>query len=283
MNLRTLMMIGTALVAAVMTALFARGWLNSERAAMASNGKPAHYILVAKKNIPAGKFIKRENMRWQGWPKGSLSPAYVVKGKGKMSDFDGAVVRRGLAGGQPLSKAVVVRPGEQGFLSAVLTPGKRAVSIRVNAITGISGFVFPGDRVDLILTHVVRGGTKGASRLVSETALQDIRVIAVDQNTNDQKSKTKATIAKTVTFEVTPKQVEKVSIVTRLGQISLSLRSLASESKESDSTEQQIVMHKKNRAGLTLDTEVSRVLGRSNSRGGGMQVVRGSKVQEQRY
>ncbi len=228
LNMRTLMMIAIALVAAAITALMARGWINAERAAIGSGG-PVLQVLVAKMDVSAGHFVKVQDLRWQAWPKGTLAPVYAVQGKRKPEDFTGAVVRKGLVAGQPITDAQVVRPGEQGFLAAVLQPGMRAVSIQVNAITGISGFVFPGDSVDMVVTHTVRGRNGRDSRHVSETVLQDIRVLAVDQKTDDKN--TKATIAKTVTFEVTPKQVEKIGIINKIGKISLSLRPIAREAK----------------------------------------------------
>lgn len=229
MNKRTVIMIAVALVAAAGTALFIRGWLNAQRVSLGDRtpAPPSLEVLVTKNDVPAGHFIKAQSLRWQAWPEGTLTPTYVVKGKGRPQDFDGAVVRSGIAAGQPVTETMVVRPGEQGFLAAVLNPGKRAVSIQVNAISGISGFVFPGDRVDMVLTHTIKGESKNSARHVAETVLQDIRVLAVDQKTDDQNGK--ASIAKTVTFEVTPKQVEKIGIISRLGKISLSLRPVARE------------------------------------------------------
>jgi pilus assembly protein CpaB len=226
-NMRTVLMISVALIAAALTALFARGWLNAQRVS-AGPAQYAYQILVAKADLPAGSFVKAQDLRWQGWPKGDLAPTYILQGKGrKPENFDGAVVRRGLVTGQPITDAQVVRPGEQGFLAAVLEPGTRAASIQVNAITGISGFVIPGDRVDMVLTHTVRSEEGKRSRHISETVMQDIRVIAVDQKTDDQKGK--AAVAKTVTLQVTPKEVEKLGIINKLGVISLSLRPIARE------------------------------------------------------
>lgn len=226
LNMRTIMMIGIALIAAAFTALLARGWINSQRAAF-TPAEHAQEVLVAKTDLGPGRFVKPQDLRWQGWPQGTLAPVYVVKGKRPPEDFDGAVVRKGLVAGQPITDAQVVRPGEQGFLAAVLSPGMRAVSIQVNAITGISGFVLPGDRVDMVLTHTVPTPDRRQARHVSETVLQDIRVIAVDQKIDDTSNK--ASVAKTVTFEVTPKQVEKIGIISKIGKISLSLRPIVQE------------------------------------------------------
>lgn len=237
LNMRTVLMIGVALLAAAATALFARGWLNAQKAALGSANRPdpAYQVLVARDDVQAGHFVRARDLRWQVWPKGTLAPTYVLKGREKLQKFEGAVVRTGLVAGQPITQNLVVRPGEQGFLAAVLRPGMRAVSIRVNAITGISGFVFPGDHVDMVLTHTVRSLDGHTTHQVSETVLQDIRVLAVDQRIGDPmpNQRPKAEVAKTVTFEVTPKQVEKIGIIVKLGQISLSLRPVAREPKPS--------------------------------------------------
>ena len=132
-----------------------------------------------------------------------------------------------------ITDAQVVKPGERGFLAAVLKPGERAVSVSVNATTGISGFVFPGDRVDVILTHAIQESDKGGNendrvmRHAAETILTNIRVIAVDQTINDQTSE--PAVAKNVTLEVTPKQAEMMAVAVELGRIQLSRRSLAKE------------------------------------------------------
>lgn len=237
LNLRVIVLALFALGAATTTVLFARNWINAQRAAYNTEAPaPAPEttgveVLVAKESLPAGTFVKPGHLRWQVWPDDNLAPSYVVKDEDERGtdDFIGAVVRKGVPLGQPLTDAMVVKPGERGFLAAVLDPGKRAVSIATNATTGISGFVFPGDRVDLILTHAIREESDDQSntttRRASETVLSNLRVLAVDQSTNDQEGEPQ--LAKTVTLEVTPKQVEIISVAGELGKLSLSLRALA--------------------------------------------------------
>ncbi len=174
-----------------------------------------------------------------------------------MTDFEGTVVRTGVASGEPVTNERVVKSGERGFLAAVLSPGKRAVSVPVTATTGIAGFIFPGDRVDLILTHAIdKKGEDDRTRRASETVLTDVRVLAVDQQTDDQNGK--ASIAKTVTIELTPRQAELVSLVMELGRLSLSLRSLAKVDDPSF-VETTARTH-------TWDSEASRLLDQRNRR-----------------
>ena len=171
MNLRGVLFLILAFALAGFTAYFARSWITAERAAMlssvpAESAPPqATEILVAKNALAAGTFVQDGDLAWRPWPAEGLSEAYVIRGRRAAEDFVGSVVRNTLTPGEPVTAARVIFPGERGFLAAVLTPGMRAVSVPVNATTGISGFVFPGDRVDLILTVRVRAtGEEGAAR-----------------------------------------------------------------------------------------------------------------------
>jgi pilus assembly protein CpaB len=185
-----------------------------------------------------------------------------------------------------------VRPGERGFLAAVLRPGFRAITVGVNTTSGIAGFIFPGDSIDLILSHSVgRQGENGRVRRASETVLADVRVLAIDQSTNDQVEK--ANPAKNVTLEVTPKQAEIVSLISDIGRLSLSLRSLQQnegaivEAKPGDSPELNPILARlikgdepERGKGHTWDSEVSRLLNVPKSKANQHQVkvVRGAEA-----
>jgi len=232
-NPRTIGLVFAALVCAGGTVYVANDWLDSQRRSVepapAPRVDPPGRILVAKADLPAGTFLRPEHLRWQAWPDAALAKSYIVKPESagaaerQIQAYAGAVVRKGIALGEPVTTGRVVKPGERGFLAAVLHPHMRAISLQVSATTGAAGFIFPGDRVDLLLTHTVRQGESG--RRASETLLTNIRVLAVDQRTDDQNNK--AAVAKTVTLEVTPKQVEMVNVARTLGNLSLSLRALA--------------------------------------------------------
>ncbi|MBT3360476.1 MAG: Flp pilus assembly protein CpaB [Rhodospirillales bacterium] len=237
MTLRTVLLLVLALVSAASTAFYARNWLNSERAAMmalvpaeSAPVAPANLVLVAAQDLSAGNFVKEDDLKWQAWPEEGVIDSYSVKGEREITDFVGAVVRTGVSGGEPLTDARVVHPGDRGFLAAVLEPGKRAVSVPVNATSGIAGFVFPGDWVDVILTVRFRTETdegKSQERYFSETLLNDIRVLAIDQAVENADGE--VSVAKTATLEVDPKQAEKIAIALEMGALSLSLHSIARE------------------------------------------------------
>lgn len=232
MNLRLIALMLVAVIAAGGAIFGANSWLANQRAELEAakrnqvQVKKDHTrILVAKRALPAGTLIKKNLLHWQAWPDSGLSDAYLVDGKIKPEELEGTVVRVGISEGEPITDARVVRPGERGFLAAVLRPGFRAITVGVNTTSGIAGFIFPGDSIDLILSHSVgREGDNGRVRRASETVLADVRVLAIDQSTNDQVEQ--ANPAKNVTLEVTPKQAEIVSLISDIGRLSLSLRSL---------------------------------------------------------
>lgn len=178
-------------------------------------------VLVANSTIAVGDFMRADgNMKWQEWPQSNISPTYITSDKQKIEDFNGAVARRDMVAGEPINTTSIVKASEGGFMPAVLTPGKRAVSIAVSATSGNAGFIFPGDHVDLILTHRLPGDV-----LASETFSEDLRVLAIDQMLTNPDNK--AVVAKTITLEVTPKQAEKINVAISIGSISVSLRSLS--------------------------------------------------------
>jgi pilus assembly protein CpaB len=178
-------------------------------------------VLVATADIPAGSFVRVDkNIGWAEWPKANISPSFIMQEAHKIDEYNGGVARRDIIAGEPLSGASVVKSNEGGFMSAVLASGKRAVSIAVNSTSGNAGFIFPGDRVDLIMTHKLPDNT-----LASETFIEDLRVLAIDQMLNNPDNR--AVIAKTITLEVSPKQAEMINVAISIGTISVSLRSLA--------------------------------------------------------
>lgn len=160
MTIKTVLLLLAAVGAAGSTGLYAKNYLDQERAEiMAQAPRPSAtkkaaetQILVIAENLPIGTFIKASHLRWQPWPEDGAVDGYIKKGSRKIEDFVGGVVRLTVAPGQPFSANLIVKPGERGFLAAVLKPGMRATSVPINATSGIAGFVFPGDHVDLILT-----------------------------------------------------------------------------------------------------------------------------------
>lgn len=280
MNPRSLILVVVALVLAGSTAMMARNWLQAERGQAAVGEAPresATQILVAATNLPTGRILKQGDLRWQSWPDDAVAPTYVVKSHGGRADFSGFVLRQGLVAGSPVTKRQVVEPGARGFMAAVLTPGMRAVSVPTSATSGIAGFVFPGDRVDIILSHELKAGDMGG-RHAGETVLTNIRVLAIDQRMNDQENA--PAVGKTATLEVTPKQAEKIAVARQLGSLSLSLRSLTPDDREGKNGDRLADARPKAGKTFTLDSEVSQFLSPAAARGRftHVQVTRGDQV-----
>ena len=123
-----------------------------------------------------------------------------------------------------MTQAKLVKPGEGGFLAGVLAPGMRALSIPISPLTAASGFVLPGGIVDLVLTRehsVKRPDGTTTKKLVSETMMEKLLILAIDQNVND--AGTQPRLGKTATVEVSPKDAERITLAGRMGRISLVL------------------------------------------------------------
>lgn len=257
MDRKKVILLVAALVIAAITAFMARSMFAGASAPKAVAAKPVETgpkVLVATRALPVGTIITADSFRYQPWPKELVEDAYFMEGGPGAGQPEGAppaaptgpdgavgqeeligtVVRNAITAGQPITKGSLVKPGDRGFLAAALGPGMRAVTIPVSALTGVAGFVFPGDRVDLVLTQNV-AGPGGPPLKVSETIIRNLRVLATDQrstNVADQNGKTVVRKYKLVTMEATPRIAEKITVAQSIGTISLSLRSLADNAAE---------------------------------------------------
>ena len=236
---KIVLLVGALLIAAV-TAIMAKNMFSGASAPPAQAGPVVPVgpeVLVASRTLPVGTIVDAEAFHYQPWPQGLVQPAYFTRGApgADPQTLIGTVVRNEITAGQPLTQGALVRPGQRGFLAAALGPGMRAVTVGVSATSGVAGFVFPGDRVDLVLTQEVAGsGDDGPPLRASETIVRNIRVLAVDQrlNARDEAGNQVAQTVATVTFEATPKIAEKIAVAQTIGQLSLSLRSIADNNAE---------------------------------------------------
>ena len=240
MDVKKIVLLVGALLIAGVTAIMAKNMFSGAGAPSAEappqQAPQGPEVLVATRTLPVGTIIDAEAFRYQPWPQGLVQEAYFTRGEGGTDpqSLIGTVVRTEITAGQPLTQGAIVRPGERGFLAAALGPGMRAVTVGVSATSGVAGFVFPGDRVDLVLTQEVEGGGDGPPLRASETIVRNIRVLAVDQrlNARDENGNQVAQTVSTITFEATPKIAEKIAVAQTIGQLSLSLRSLADNNAE---------------------------------------------------
>jgi pilus assembly protein CpaB len=240
MDVKKLALLIGALVIAVVTAIMAKNMFvgaGAQQAAAAPVAVPVGpKVLVAKKALPVGTIIDADSFAYQPWPKELMQSAYYVDGQaeGNQQTLLGTVVRYPITAGQPVTRGSLVGPQDRGFLAAALGPGMRAITVPVNASTGVAGFVFPGDHVDLVLTQQVEGGGDGPALKVSETIVRNIRVLATDQRVTDKDKDGKIEVKTfaNVTLEVTPRIAEKIAVSQSMGTLSLSLRSIADNSAE---------------------------------------------------
>ncbi|MCY1672384.1 Flp pilus assembly protein CpaB [Novosphingobium sp. SL115] len=237
MDKRKLMLLVGALIVAIGTAFAARSLFagaSTPQAEAASKLAMGPKVLVAQRALPIGTIITADSLNFQAWPKDMVQDAYFIEGETDMQKMLGTVVRNPITAGEPVTKGNLVAPGDRGFLAAALAPGMRAVTIPVSARTGVAGFVFPGDRIDLVLTQTVKASGQAAALRASETFLKNLRVLATDQSTEQTMvdGKTQVRTFSTVTLEATPKMAEKIAVSQTIGTISLSLRSLADNSAE---------------------------------------------------
>jgi len=240
MDVKKLALLVGALVIAVVTAIMAKNMFAGAGAQQAAAAAPTvavgPKVLVAKKALPVGTIINADSFTYQPWPKELMQSAYYVENSPEANPQSllGTVVRYPITAGQPVTRGTLVGPQDRGFLAAALGEGMRAITVPVNASTGVAGFVFPGDHVDLVLTQQVEGGGDGPTLKVSETIVRNIRVLATDQRISekDKDGKPEVKTFANVTIEVTPKIAEKVAVAQSLGTLSLSLRSLADNSAE---------------------------------------------------
>ncbi len=237
MDRKKLVLLLGALIIAFGTAFAARSLFSGDAAPGAVAAAPEQNgprVLVAKRALTAGTIITADALGFQPWPKELVQDAYFIEGEADMEKLLGTVVRYPITAGEPVTQGTLVSPGDRGFLAAALGPGMRAVTVPVSATTGVAGFIFAGDRVDLVLTQEIEGDNS-ASLKTAETVLRNLRVLATDQTvekTTDENGKTVVTEFRTVTLEVTPKIAEKVAVAQTIGTISLALRSLADSPAE---------------------------------------------------
>ena len=204
----------------------------------ANANAPKQEILVATVPLAAGTLLRAQDVRWQPVARPVESGEIVRPSDAARqirpgldeetrAEVYGAAVRpaRDTAAGEPIRRGSIVKPGDRDFLQVVLTPGARAIAIPVATSGASTGLLFPGDRVDVILTQNFKGeGAAITRRSVSETVVENLRVLAIDML--DAKAPS-GSFGRTVTLEVTPQQAEKINVATELGKLSLTLRSVS--------------------------------------------------------
>ncbi len=159
-------------------------------------------MLVAKTDLSRGEVIEPHDIGWQTWPTASANGNFIRKPArpDAINQFSGAIVRVPVAAGQPIFDPMVVIAKGSGFLAAVLPKGMRAVAMDIAADSGAGGFILPEDHVDVLLTHHDKAAEKasGTEKIVTDTILRNVRVLAVDQAVQEKNGQ-KVVVGKTAT------------------------------------------------------------------------------------
>jgi pilus assembly protein CpaB len=205
-----------AIVIGGVAALLTRQWLQSH--ASAAIDVPKGTIVVAKAPLGFGSELTADNVVEVNWaaaslPEGAFATKQELLGDGRR------IVLSGLDRNEPVLRSKITAPGQRGSLSTLLQDGKRAVTVRVDDVRGVAGFILPGDSVDIVLIRADEGSRR---ENYSEILLQQVRVLAIDQLASERQEQ--PTVAKAVTLEVTPEQAQKVLLASNVGKLSLILR-----------------------------------------------------------
>jgi pilus assembly protein CpaB len=221
----TIVMIGFAVLFGLLAVFIAQSWLTNQaemrmRSLEAQNQRTpmaTQTIVVASKALRFGAELGSMSLREMQWPEDSVPTGAFSKINDIMSGNGRRVVLTAIEANEPILASKITGPGQRATLSATLQDGMRAVTIRVNDVEGVAGFVLPGDRVDVALT---RQGDKGTA--TTDVVLQNTRVLAVDQTADERNDK--PSVAKAVTLEVETAAAQKLALAASIGTLSLMLR-----------------------------------------------------------
>jgi pilus assembly protein CpaB len=222
-NRRAFFVLILAIVLGAGAALTAKRWLEEQLVLRPGpEAEKARPITVVRSDVAVGSALSEGDLITVDWPvefapEGAFSSPEEVAGR---------VLRRPLAGGEPVLESALLPEGARGGLVSVIDPSRRAVSVKVDPVVGVAGFVVPGSHVDVLATLRRQGGgaSGSSSQAVSKVVLQDVQVLAIDQRLEEAKGSSRPELVQVVTLEVSPEQAEKLTFVAHEGKLQLALR-----------------------------------------------------------
>jgi pilus assembly protein CpaB len=226
----TIVMIAFAVVFGVLAVFVAQSWLHRQAELrlknMEATQKPVvgRTVVVAGAPLRFGMQLSPQALREVAWPQEAI-PAGTFESIQQLMSGGKRIVLASIEANEPVLASKITGPGQRATLSAVIGQGMRAITIRVNDVEGVAGFVLPGDHVDVLLT---RQSDKQNGN--NDVVLQNVKVLAVDQLADD--SSDKPALAKAVTLEVDTSSAQKLSLAASLGMLSLVLRKAGEASVE---------------------------------------------------
>ena len=257
MKAARIIVLGVAVVAGGLAALMAGRQVQGPSAPKPVAALETTEVLIAKADIGLGQTLTASDVQWQTWPVAAAGPHFIRKTEkpNAIEDLSGSLARAPLVAGEPIREAKLIKTNGSGFMAAILPAGKRAVSTEISPETGAGGFILPNDHVDVILSRREREGEKssGQEAFISETILNNIRVLAIDQAI-EEKNGQKVVVGKTATLELGPRQAETLARARQQGTLSLALRSLADGSKSEEKIERHGIGINTVRFGVTTTT-----------------------------
>lgn len=203
-------------------------------------------VLIANMNLPAGTELGKRSVKWVQWPEDNIYPDLVTGGdEATIVDMIGMLTKRGFMKGEPIIQTKLFKKEDATFMAGMLNSGMRAVGIKIDTKDWGTGFIMPGDKVDIILAAKVNKPNSSDDEIdddepelvyknASETIIRNVRVLAVDQDIADIDAEAK--VVKTITLELSPKQAEALALAKEIGEVSLSLRSLHEDPNSSEHT-----------------------------------------------
>ncbi|MDZ5697298.1 Flp pilus assembly protein CpaB [Chelativorans sp. M5D2P16] len=232
MNRSRIIILGVAIAAAIGAGYMAKN-LSSAPQEVVVRADPVEpqielaEVLVLAQEVPMGQMLGN-SLRWQAWPAESVDESFITRAAEPeaMEELKNSVARLTLNSGEPLRRTKLIGEG-QSFMSAILPPGKRAVATRIAADTSAGGFILPNDRVDVIMTRRSQNAAT-ADGFITETILENIRVLAIDQAIQEDEEGRRVKVGETATLELTPDQAEVITAAQQMAdRLTLALRSVA--------------------------------------------------------
>ena len=219
---KTFMMIGIALVFGLGAVFVAQKWLDRQsnrlrQAQVAPAPVATATIVVAAAPLRFGTELSTQHLREVAWPAGAMPKGAFSSIKDILDGKTRRVALVAMEESEPLLKSKITGPGQRASLAAVIDPGMKALTVRVNDVNGVAGFVLPGEHVDVLLTRNLDKEDAWADVL-----LQNIKVLAADQSADDRTDK--PSVVKAVTLEVSTAQAQKLTLASTVGTLSLILR-----------------------------------------------------------
>jgi pilus assembly protein CpaB len=241
MNKNILIVLGGAVLVSVLVAVLVQMTLGGNKQTEVVQEAKVQ-VLVASKDLGIGRNLQDGDMRWQEWPKKSVFPGAVIREEDKKPEeaLEGRLARN-VAKGEPVMKNALLGQSRGNMVAASLEAGQRAVAISVDASSMVGGFIGPGDYVDIILTYKesIRSEDENPAvskmielnldKLATETILQNIKVLAVDQMASRPEEEKKIKVGKTVTIAVDSYDAERLTLAEKLGNLTLSLRGVGDD------------------------------------------------------